>query len=128
MSDVLVCPVCTVSVERTSSMCLSCHLPIRDVLSNQQAARRSGAQHARRLRRAIFGLLVYAAIGWWCWLQLPTSLAFVGPGAVVGAWLHAVKGRPWFGLLAFAAIVGALPLIFWPSMVTELLGTVTALG
>jgi len=128
LTDVLVCPVCRGSVAPTSSMCLSCHLPIRDVVANQaiRGGRAPGIrQRGRRFWRRISGVLLYAAATWWCAVQLPTSLLFVVPAAVAGTWLHTVKVRPLLGLVAFVVIVGVLPLVFWPSMLTGLFSQVT---
>ena len=76
--------------------------------------------------RRFTGLLLYSAAVLWCSIQLPTSMVFVVPGAVAGAWLHVGKGRVWLGLLAFVVIVAVLPLLFWPSMLTGLFSEVTS--
>jgi hypothetical protein len=107
-------------------MCLSCHLPIKDVAANQVAAAGSPPIRRRRLGRRITGFFVYVAAVAWCWFQLPTSMLFVAPAAVAGAWLHAGKGRPWLGLLVFIVIVAVLPMLFWPSMLTGLFSDLTA--
>lgn len=67
----------------------------------------------------LVGLVLYAAVVAWCAYQLPTSLAFVVPGAVLGGGvLHVWKGRPWLGLLVFTIIVVVVPALLWPSMAT----------
>ncbi|HET6628083.1 MAG TPA: hypothetical protein VFG63_16970 [Nocardioidaceae bacterium] len=125
--EALLCPVCRAPVAATSSMCLSCHLPIKDVAANQhRRPSRSASRRGRRLRRLVSGVLIYVALVWWCWLQLPTALLFVVPAAAAGVWLHAVKGRPWLGLIAFVAIVAVVPLVFWPSMLTGLFSDLAA--
>jgi hypothetical protein len=99
-----------------------------DVVKNQasvQRPRRAKGRVAARARSAIFGLFAYAAVVLWCATQLPTSLLFVGPGAVAGVWLHVVKGRRVLGVLAFLVIVGLAPLLFWPSMLTGLFSNLT---
>jgi hypothetical protein len=109
-------------------MCLSCHLPIKDVAANQAASRTAWARsrRGRLLRTRILGLLLYPAAVFWCWLQLPTAMLFVVPGAVAGAWLHVVKGRAWFGLVAFVIVVAVLPMTFWPSMLTGFFSDLTS--
>ena len=89
MTDTLTCPVCTNAVPGTSSMCLSCHLPIKDVRANQP--RFSGALAASALAG-------------------PWTLAFVVPGAVVGLYFHLFKGRPWRAVLSATFIAGAIVL------------------
>ncbi|QIX27950.1 hypothetical protein ncot_16160 [Nocardioides sp. JQ2195] len=69
----------------------------------------------------------YAAVVAWCALQMPASLTFVAPGALIGALIHVVKGRPWVGLGAFLLIVVVVPLLFWPSMLTGAVGHLTDL-
>jgi hypothetical protein len=122
----LVCPLCSGQVSTGAASCHDCHLPIADVRSHQPQ-RRSGAERAARVAQAlrvrVFGLLLYAGAVWWSSVQLPTSLTFVVPGALVAGWFHVVRGQPWRGVLAFLLVVGALPLLFWPSMLTDLLGS-----
>ena len=127
LTETLTCPVCTASVAVTSSMCLSCHLPIKDVRANQKLSRRSSkTRHVGSwLWTRIIGLAFYAGAVTWCALKMPTSLTFVVPGAVVGCFVHVVKGKPWLGLLAFLLIVALTPLLFWPSMLTDTLARLT---
>ncbi len=107
-------------------MCLSCHLPMRDVLQNQSLVGRSAlGSLARSLRMRIVGLVFYAAVVTWCWYRLPTSLSFVVPGAVVGSVLHIWKGWPWLGLVAFFVVVAVVPAVFWPSMLTGAFSNLT---
>jgi len=117
MSDVLLCPVCKSDVPTRASMCLKCHLPMKDVLAHQPKPT-SWAAHLRRVRSAITATLVYAAIVAWCSWKLPDTLPFVVPGAALGVFLHALKGRPWLGALGASVIVIVLPAVFWPSMIT----------
>jgi hypothetical protein len=109
-------------------MCLSCHLPIKDVAANQAGGRTTWARSrsGRLVRRRILGLLVYPAAVTWCWFQLPTSMVFVVPGAVAGVWLHVVKGRAWLGLAAFVIVVAVLPMILWPSLLTGFFSDLTS--
>ena len=118
--QVLICPLCSGEVVPTSSGCLVCHLPMSDVQRHQPRVPRSRAQAvARAIRIRITGVVLYGALVAWCATQLRTSLPFVIPGAVLGGGvLHVWKGRPWLGLIVFAAIVVAVPALFWPSMVT----------
>jgi hypothetical protein len=65
------------------------------------------------------GLLAYAGIVAWAWYQLPQTLPFVVPAAVVGGgFLHVLRGRPWLGLLVFSVIVVAVPVLLWPALGT----------
>jgi hypothetical protein len=115
----LTCPLCKESVPATSAACLSCHLPIRDVVRHRESAHTSrGRAFAREVRLRVTGLVLYAAAVAWCASQLPTSLAFVVPGAVLGGMLHVWKGRPWLGLLVFTVVVVVVPALFWPSLLT----------
>ena len=125
----LVCPLCQSDVSPRSTMCLSCHLPISDVVKNQAEAHRRSGSRGRllgRLRSAIVGLVAYAAVTVWCATQLPTSLLFVAPAAVIGGWLHVVKGQRLLGLLAFIVVVVVMPMVFWPSMLTGLFADLTS--
>lgn len=107
-------------------MCLSCHLPIRDVMANQKNVRSSTTRAVGHWAWSrIVGLTAYGAVVVWCAFQMPTSLTFVVPGAVIGAYVQVVKGRSWLGALAFVLIVGLLPLIFVPSLLTDALGRLT---
>lgn len=72
------------------------------------------------------GALLYCGIVAWSWYQLPSSLPFVVPAAVLGGGvLHVWKGRPWLGLIAFAVVVVAVPALFWPSMATGVFSDLT---
>lgn len=65
------------------------------------------------------GLVLYSAVVAWCAYQLPDSLPFVVPGAVLGGGLlHVGRARPWLGLLVFAIFVVVVPMLVWPSMLT----------
>ncbi|KQY56696.1 hypothetical protein [Nocardioides sp. Root140] len=94
---------------------------------NQRLVRQSSK--VRTVRRWLWTRLVGAAfyVGAvaWCALKMPASLTFVVPGAVIGGFLHIVKGRPWLGLLAFLIVVAVVPMLFWPSMLTGSLGRLT---
>ena len=88
---------------------------MRDVLRHQ----RSDSAVGRALRTRLTGLVLYGAAVAWCAYQLPDSLPFVVPGAVLGGGvLHVWRGRSWLGLLVFAIIVVAVPMLLWPSMLT----------
>lgn len=127
MPDTLTCPVCTTTVAASSSMCFSCHLPIKDVNANQpQRIRAPKARAASRwVWTRLLGSSLYGAAVAWCALQMPTSLTFVVPAAVLGVFLHVVRGRPWLGLFVFLLVVAVLPLLFWPSMMTDTLARLT---
>ena len=114
-SESLVCPLCSGDVLPRSSGCLPCHLPMRDVLRHQT----SGSGVGRALRTRLTGLALYGAVVAWCVYQLPDSLPFVVPAAAFGGGvLHVWRGRPWLGLVVFAIIVVAVPMLLWPSMLT----------
>lgn len=72
----------------------------------------------RRLRSTLIALVLYAAIVVWCAFKLPDALPFMVPGAAAGAYLHAVKGKPWLGAVAALVIVVVVPALLWPSMLT----------
>lgn len=74
---------------------------------------------ARAIRTRLSGVVLYCAAVAWCAYQLPATLPFVVPGAVLGGGiLHVWKGRPWVGLAVFATIVVVVPALLWPSMMT----------
>jgi len=69
--------------------------------------------------------MLYTGAVAWAWYQLPQTLPFVVPGAVLGGGiLHVLKGRPWLGLAVFTLVVVAVPLLLWPALGT---GTFTDL-
>lgn len=109
----LACPLCLGDVVPRSSGCLPCHLPMRDVLRHQPRRSRSDAVRVR-----LTGLVLYGAAVAWCAYRLPDALLFVVPGAVLGGVLHVGRGRPWLGLLVFALVVVAVPVLLWPSLLT----------
>jgi hypothetical protein len=104
-------------------MCLSCHLPTKDVAANQPMSH--GRSFVRSIGSRTLGLFMYGGIVAWCWYRIPDSLSFVVPGAVVGAALHVIKGRAWLGLLLFFVVVAAVPALFWPAMLTGFVSDVT---
>ena len=110
----VLCPLCRGAVELTSSGCLPCHLSMRDVLRHQPRGARS-----RAVRVRLVGVALYSGTVVWCADQLPDSLPFVVPGAVLGGGLlHVWRGRPWLGLLVFAVVVVAVPALLWPALLT----------
>lgn len=127
MVETLTCPLCSADVAGKSSGCRSCHLPIKDVKANQKRPQRFSRSRrtAGWIWNRFVGLAFYGAIVAWCALQMPASLTFVGPGAVIGALIHVFKGRPWLGLGAFLVVVVLVPLLFWPSMLTGAVGHLT---
>ncbi len=65
------------------------------------------------------GLLLYSGVVAWAWWQLPQTLPFVVPAAVLGGLgLHVLKGRPWSGLLVFGVVVVVVPVLLWPALGT----------
>src|SRR4051812_42307938 len=94
----LVCPLCRDDVAVGASGCLSCHLPMRDVVRHQRSPR-DAHSIVRAASVRITGLVFYGAVVAWCAYALHGSLAFVIPGAVLGGGvLHVWKGRPLLGL------------------------------
>lgn len=119
-TQALVCPLCRGRVAPGSSGCVACQLPMRDLVDRRtQAAPSRITTLARGLGLRLWGLLLYGAVVAWCAYQLPASLPFVVPGAVLGGGiLHVWKGRPWLGLIVFTVIVVAVPALLWPSLAT----------
>ena len=120
MTQALLCPLCRREIAPGSSGCLYCHLPMEDVRRHAGSA---SASHAgafiRALRVRVAGLLLYGAVVAWCAYQLPDTVPFVVPGAVLGGGIvHVWKGRPWLGLSVFAIIVVVVPALLWPSVLT----------
>src|SRR3954447_2977653 len=80
----------------------------------------------RAVQVRLAGIVLYCAAVAWCAYQLPDSLPFVVPGAVLGGGvLHVWKGRPWLGLVVFAVIVVLVPALLWPSLATGAFADVT---
>lgn len=80
------------------------------------------------MRVRLLGVVLYGAVVAWAYLQLPTTLPFVVPGAVLGGGLlHVGKGRPWLGLVVFAVVVVAVPLLLWPALGTGFVSDLTDL-
>jgi hypothetical protein len=125
----LTCPLCHGAVVAASAGCAPCHLPIADVRRHAERRRSRARSVARAARVRLTGAVLYAAVIAWCAYQLPTSLPFVVPGAVLGGGvLHVWKGRPWLGLLVFTIVVVAVPMLLWPSMATGLFAELTGDG
>lgn len=61
MSKTLTCPLCKHSVSATSSMCRSCHLPIKDVRSNQKPVGRHRLKGMIR-RTIVLGVTLAVAV------------------------------------------------------------------
>ncbi|GAA1477162.1 hypothetical protein GCM10009623_16080 [Nocardioides aestuarii] len=74
---------------------------------------------ARAVGVRLAGLIFYGAAVAWAWWQLPQTLPFVVPAAVLGGGvLHVGKGRPWWGLLIFGLVVVVVPVLLWPALGT----------
>ena len=114
----LICPLCGAAVPLTAAACRGCHLPIADVRGNQPPRRLRGRSLARSAVVRLAGLVLYAVVVAWCATQLPTSLPFVAPAAVLGAAVHVLKGRPWMGVAVFVVVVAALPFLLLPALGT----------
>lgn len=112
----LMCPLCRGEVAVSSSGCLACHLPMRDVVRHQRSLSR-GRELARAASVRITGLVLYSGVVVWCAYALTEALPFVVPAAVLGGGvLHAWKGRPLLGLTVFALIVVAVPRLLLPAV------------
>ncbi|CUR58526.1 membrane hypothetical protein [metagenome] len=125
-AQALICPLCKGAVSPSSSGCRVCHLPMSDVERSSTSRPARGRTLARAIRVRLTGAILYCAAVAWCAYQVPTSLAFVVPGAVLGGGiLHVWKGRPWLGLIVFTLVVAVVPALFWPSMTTGTLSDLT---
>ncbi|MGC4110780.1 MAG: hypothetical protein QM747_10230 [Nocardioides sp.] len=65
-------------------------------------------------------LVAYAGLAVWSWWFIPTMLLFALPGAVVGAYLHTVRGRAALGAIWCFLIVVVAPLLVWTAGLTGL--------
>jgi pheromone shutdown protein TraB len=91
-----------------------------------QASRSRGRTLARAIQIRITGAILYCSVVDWCAYELPTSLPFVIPGAVLGGGiLRVAKGHPWLGLAVFTIIVVAVPALLWPAMATGTFANLT---
>lgn len=112
----LVCPLCRGEVAVGASGCLSCRLPMGDVVRHQRSPKKARSM-ARAASVRVTGLVLYGATVAWCAYALQGSLPFVIPGAVLGGGvLHVWKGRAWLGLAVFALIVVVVPLLLLPAL------------
>lgn len=119
MPENLTCPVCKGAVSSSSSMCHSCHLPIREVREHQPRSRRAPRTRAAGRWAAIrlVGLFVYVGLVAVCASLEPKAqaLVMVLPAALVGMVLHVVRGRLWIGLasaILVAGLVGTVAHVF----------------
>jgi hypothetical protein len=115
---VLTCPLCGAGVPAAAAACRGCHLPIADVRRHTISGSTAGRSWARAVGIRVVGVTLYAGIVAWCVWQLPATLPFVAPAALSGLVLHGVRGRPWWGLLAFAVLVVVLPFALAPALGT----------
>jgi hypothetical protein len=112
----LVCPLCAGEVP--PSGCARCHLSVADIRTHGARAGRWSEPWGRGLWSRLIGLVVYAGLVTWSWFFMPSVFLFVLPGAVVGAYMQAVRARPLLGALLCAAIVVAVPAFLWPAGAT----------
>lgn len=110
MSETLTCPVCKSAVAGTSSMCLNCHLPIRDVRVNQPRMRRAPRTRAvsRWLGTRVLGVVLYGGLSLACAIAAPAYLPYVAPAAMIGLYFHLLRGRPWRAILVSTFVAGTL--------------------
>jgi hypothetical protein len=83
-----------------------------------RAKRSSGLTTGDRGTR-LAGVAIYAAIAAAAWLLLPASLPFVVPSAAFGMAMHAGMLRPWLAFAGFWVLLVVVPVLFFPSMLTE---------
>ena len=114
----LTCPLCGAGVPAASAACPGCHLPIADVRRHGATAAQGGRSFMRALGIRVVGVALYVGIVAWSAWQLPATLPFVVPAAVAGVVLHGIKGRQWWGLVAFVVLVVALPFLLAPALGT----------
>jgi hypothetical protein len=107
----------------TSRGCANCHVSLADIRQYQQASHPGG--WGRAVWSRFIGLVVYAGMALWSWWFMPTVFLFVLPGAIAGAYLHAIRGRQVFGALVCFAIVVVLPALLWSAGLTGLFADVT---
>jgi hypothetical protein len=69
--------------------------------------------------------VVYVGVVAWSWWLMPTVLLFVLPGAIVGAYFHAARGRAISGAPTCFAIVVIAPMLLWAAGLTGLFADVT---
>ncbi len=112
----LACPLCGHAVDRTG--CASCHLSLGEIRRHSGPSRRWSEPWGRGLWSRFVGLPVYAGLVAWSWYFMPSVFLFVLPGAVVGAYMQTVRGRPLLGAVLFAAIVLLVPALLWPAGLT----------
>jgi hypothetical protein len=117
----LACPLCGGSVDARG--CANCHLSLSEVRRYGRAAR-SGAWGKAVWTRFI-GLVAYAGVVAWSWWFMPTVFLFVLPGAIVGAYLHVLRGRVITGALVCFAIVVVVPLLLVAAGLTGVFADVT---
>lgn len=119
----LVCPLCGGRVGANG--CPRCHLSAADIDRHYAKARRSARSLAGSMRSRFLGLAVYAGMVAWSWWFMPTVFLFVLPGAVVGAYFHAIRGRAITGALVCFTIVVIVPLLLVAAGLTGLFADVT---
>ncbi len=85
----LTCPLCGGGVSRAG--CPTCHLSATDIQRyDGRAGRRWAEPWGRGIWSRCIGLVVYAGLVAWSWYFMPTTLLFVLPGAIVGAYMQGV--------------------------------------
>lgn len=119
----LVCPLCGSSVGARG--CPRCHLSSADIARHNAKAGRRARSLAGSIQSRFIGLVVYAGMVVWSWWFMPTVFLFVLPGAVAGAYLHAIRGRAITGAVVCFTIVVIVPLLLVAAGLTGLFGDVT---
>jgi hypothetical protein len=69
--------------------------------------------------------VVYAGMVAWSWWFMPTVFLFVLPGAIVGAYFHALRGRAFTGAVICFTIVVVVPLLLVAAGLTGVFADVT---
>jgi hypothetical protein len=117
----LACPLCGNGVGARG--CANCHLSLAEIRQYGRATRSGG--RGRAVWTRFIGLVVYAGMVAWSWWFMPTVFLFVLPGAIVGGYLHTIRGRTIAGALACLTIVVIVPLLLLAAGFTGLFADVT---
>jgi len=103
--------------------CANCHLSVAEIRRHGQA-RRSQAW-SRTVWTRFVGLVAYAGIVAWSWWFMPTVFLFALPGALAGAYCHALRGRALTGAIVCFTIVVVVPLLLVPTGLSGAFADVT---
>jgi hypothetical protein len=91
---------------------------LADIQRHSGTSRRWSEPWGRSIWSRFIGLVVYAGLVVWSWYFLPAVFLFMLPGAIVGAYLQTVRGRPLLGALVCFTIVVVVPALLWSAGLT----------